>query len=118
MDLMPDSLLIEIFRYLPASDVCTLSQVNKKFYNTASGNYLWRDVFINRWEIEPLKNKSYKQLYAELNNGVNKLIDQHQREISRLQSLLAIEKERQMQMLESRLMNKRNRKMLEITQYS
>jgi hypothetical protein len=112
MDSLPDTLLIEIFRFLPASDICKVSQVNKKFYNTASGNYLWRDVFINRWEIVPLKNESYKQFYAELNNGVNKLIHQHQKEIARLQHLLASERERQMLILEKRLESKRIRKSL------
>jgi len=112
MDALPDELLIETLLFLDADTLCKLALVNKRFYNISGSNFVWRKVFIRRWETEPSRGQNLKHFYADLNKGVTRIISKFQAETTRVQELLAQEKSRQLDNLNKRLQQKRERRML------
>lgn len=58
-------ILIKIFSYLPATDIISCSQVNRKFYNASSDNHLW-------FELSKVEEKKYlKNPKSTYDNRIN-----------------------------------------------
>ncbi|CAG9319872.1 unnamed protein product [Blepharisma stoltei] len=112
MDSLPDEIATEIFGFLAANDLCTVSLINKRFHSLAQSNFIWKNVFSRRWNMVPSSEGNLKEFYANLNCRVTGIISQYQSENHRLQELLAFEKKRQLESLNQRIQEKKNKRFI------
>lgn len=112
MELLPDEIIIETLGYLEADDLCSAALVNRRFYEIAKSNFIWKQVFTRRWSMEPSSSGNLKEFYASLNCRVTREINQYQAEKEKLRELLAIEKKRQLDNLNQRIQEKKDRRFI------
>lgn len=57
MDLLPDDVLLHVFKFLSPTDIARAGQCCRRFRRIAHDDILWRDLFHSYFNIQPVFNK-------------------------------------------------------------
>jgi F-box-like len=99
---LPDSIWLEICKFLQPKDLCKLALVNKSFHKIASNNYPWENILIQRHQKIPKGIENLKKNYAEINCMATRMISKYQSETLHFEKILDKERQRQKKALETK----------------
>ena len=98
---IPESIWLEICKFLTAKDLCKLSLASKKLNEIASSNYAWCHIISkNNRNISSIIN--FKKYYAETNFVAIKMINKHCVDMANLEKAMERERKRQISLLKKK----------------
>ena len=111
MDL-PETIWLEICKFLQAKDLCKLALVNNWFRKIASSNYSWEQILVQRYLKLPSGTENLKKNYAEINCLATRMISKYQSEKVYFEKVLDEERQRQKKALENKRLERQLKKNL------
>eukprot|EP00743_Colponemidia_sp_Colp-15_P005173 GILK01005567.1.p1 GENE.GILK01005567.1~~GILK01005567.1.p1 ORF type:complete len:168 (+),score=21.76 GILK01005567.1:39-506(+) len=105
---LPEEILIHILSLLDASDLCRVSFLSGHWKELSNSNFLWKSLCSKRWNVFKA-HTNWKAFYAEMDQGISRILEQHERESALLAATLDTERLRQQVKLRIKLAAKKKR---------